>query len=388
MIAELFDKAPCGFFSFADDGNISQVNDSLCNLLGYRKNELEGKNVENIFTLATRIFYQTHFFPLIKMHGHAEEIFISLQAADSNHLAVLLNAKRMEWDGKWLTLCVCITVPNRKKFEDELVAARNTALKSLRENSNLIQAKEDSEKHAGELEKQMQLVRKQHHDLQQFNHVVTHNLKEPLRKILLYSGKLQSTDDSPGMQKLVKSAEQMRTTVAGLQQYVWLNEKSNKFSIIHLDKIINRAIRQIKDELDTDLLDLETDCLLPVEGDEDQLVLLFYHVLSNAIKFRKADKARVKINCVVLKQNTFRSVMGRYKYEDHIKIEVRDDGKGFDPSFREHVFDLFRKLHYEEGQGLGLALCKKVTDNHNGFIEAETIMGQFTNIIIWLPVKQ
>ncbi len=388
MIAELFNKAPCGYFAFGDNGDIFQVNDALCDLLGYKKNELEGKNVEKIFTLATRIFYQTHFFPLVKMHGHAEEIFISLLAADSNHIAVLLNAKRVEWEGEWLTLCICITVPNRKKFEDELVAARNTALKALRENTNLIQAKEDSEKHAGELEKQMQKVRKQNHELQQFNHVVTHNLKEPLRKIILYSGKLQSANDSPGMQKLVKSAEQMRTTVSGLQQYVWLNEKSNRFSIVHLDKIINRALLQMKDELDTDLLELEIDCMIPIEADEDQLVLLFYHLLSNAIKFRKNEKAKVQINCVVLKQNTYRSVKGKYKYVDHVKIEVRDDGKGFDPDFREHVFDLFRKLHYEEGQGLGLALCKKIADNHNGSIEAETVMGQFTNIIIWLPVKQ
>ena len=191
MLDPLLDEAHCGYFGFADDGNLEMINASLTKRLGYEHGSLEGKNVEQICTLPTRIFFQTHFFPLIKMQGHAEEIFIMLLSKSGEHVAVLLNAKRMEWQGKTITACACIEVPNRKKFEDELVAARKAAEKALAENTELIEAKSGLQSYSEKLENQISVVNRQNHELQQFYHVVTHNLKEPLRKVLMYSGKLQ-----------------------------------------------------------------------------------------------------------------------------------------------------------------------------------------------------
>ena len=71
---EIFDEAPGGYFSFFDNGILNVVNKTFCDLLGYEKGELVGKDVETVFTISTRIFFQTHFFPLVKMHGHADEI--------------------------------------------------------------------------------------------------------------------------------------------------------------------------------------------------------------------------------------------------------------------------------------------------------------------------
>src|SRR5687767_37522 len=98
MIEDLFDKSPCGYFCFSDDGNLIIVNQTLASILQYDKNSLTGKNVESIFTLPTRIFFQTHFFPMIRMHGHAEEIFISLLSSKGEHLPVLLNANRIVFE--------------------------------------------------------------------------------------------------------------------------------------------------------------------------------------------------------------------------------------------------------------------------------------------------
>jgi signal transduction histidine kinase len=69
-------------------------------------------------------------------------------------------------------------------------------------------------------------------------------------------------------------------------------------------------------------------------------------------------------------------------------LEVVDEGIGFDLTYREHIFELFRKLHFSEGLGLGLALCKKVADNHHGFIEAESEINLFTKITAWFPLQQ
>ncbi len=388
MIAQLFDKAPCGYISFYDDGTIFEVNETLGSILRIDKQALKGKNVESLFTLPTKIFCQTHLFPLLKIQSHAEEIFLTLLSSDGEYLPVLLNAQRLEWEKSMITSCVFIVVPNRKKFEDELVAARKTAENALSQNTDLVAVKAALQKHTKKLEQQMRLVSSQNQELQQFSHVVTHNLKEPLRKILFYTEKLQGETQLPTMEKLARSAQQMKAVVTGLQQYVWLNEKANQYQQVNLDAIVQNAISQLTKEHDAHLLNLQMDVLGSLEGDEDQLELMLYHLLDNAVKFRKGEKANVIIKSTLLKQNAFRQVAGKYDYQSFIKLEVTDDGIGFDPEYKNHIFELFRKLHSGEGQGLGLALCKKITGNHAGIIEADGKPGISTTITIWLPLQQ
>jgi sigma-B regulation protein RsbU (phosphoserine phosphatase) len=388
---ESFDVAPCGYFSFFDDGTLHIVNETLCHLLGYKKNELEGKNIETIFTIPTRIFYQTHFFPLVKMHGHAEEIFITLLTKEKEQLPVLLNAKREKEGAKLYTSCGFIVVANRKKFEDELVAARNAAEKALKENSELIQARAALQQHAEELDENMQIVKKQNHELKQFNHVVTHSLREPLRKILLYSEKLVNnnlpTAIKTDLQKLSNASGQMRNIVSGLQEYIWLSDVFSEFTSIDLDELVKELEEKLKKEFGGLLL-LKTEPLGKLEGDKKQLELLFYHILTNAIKFKKHRHAEVFISASIIKQNTFKAVENKYKYDDFIKLEIMDKGIGFDPAFKEEAFGLFKKFHHEQGSGLGLALCKKIVENHFGFISANTNVDEGTNIMIVLPLRQ
>ena len=79
---ELLDTLPCGVVSFTDDGRIVYANATLATLLGYEPGELAGRHVETLLTVAGRIFYQTHFFPLLRLHGKAEEVFLLLRKND------------------------------------------------------------------------------------------------------------------------------------------------------------------------------------------------------------------------------------------------------------------------------------------------------------------
>jgi sigma-B regulation protein RsbU (phosphoserine phosphatase) len=389
MSHDFFENAPNGYFSFFDDGTIYVVNETLCTLLGYEKPELQGKNVETIFTLPTRIFYQTHFFPLVKMHGHAEEIFLSLRTKDNQFLPVLLNAKHIEQANAY-TICAFIVVHNRKKFEDELVNARNAAEAALKENSELIKIKADLQRHMEELDIQIQTVNKQNEELKQLNHVVTHSLKEPVRKILVYTEKMQMEGLPDNVQdnvaRLTRASDQLKTIVSGLQQYVWLLSVSNNFSIIDINGLIQQVADQLRSEHHSDQLVLDVRNIHLLEADRDQVELLLYHVLSNAIKFKKSDKAIVTVTGTVIKLNTFRAVPGKYKYEDFLKFEIRDEGIGFDPEYRDNLFALFKRLDYTKGQGLGLALCKKIAENHSGSIEAHGKLNEFTIITVFFPL--
>jgi phosphoserine phosphatase RsbU/P len=388
MSESLLDKAPLGYFAFSDDGTLFEVNDTLASRLRYNKDLLIGKNVEIIFTISTRIFYQTHFFPLLKLQGHAEEIYITLLTSKGEHLPVLLNASRSDFDNRKLNYCALIVVPNRKKFEDELLLARKAAENALKENTALLKAKADLQSQAVKLDRQVEQVNRQNHELRQFSHVITHNLKEPLRKILLFTDKLKSEIQSPTLTKLLKSSDHLKVVVGGLQQYLWLSEKINDFMPVDLNEVAEVAIKQLFNEIDPSLISLEKDFLNTLDGDKEQLQLLFYHLLSNAVKFRKNHQAQVSIHSTILKRNVFRSVEDKYEYQDYLRLEFRDEGIGFDPKYSEHIFELFRKLDLTPGQGLGLALCRKVADNHFGFIEAESAINEYTRIIVWLPLSQ
>jgi phosphoserine phosphatase RsbU/P len=94
------DLLPCFYFASTDDGTIVQVNEVLCKDTGYVKDELVGKSLDGLFSLSTRIFCQTHLYPLIKMQGYASEIFITLQGKNNIQIPVLINAERKIIQGK------------------------------------------------------------------------------------------------------------------------------------------------------------------------------------------------------------------------------------------------------------------------------------------------
>jgi phosphoserine phosphatase RsbU/P len=247
------DKAPCIYISAKDDGTIVDVNETTCGALGYTKEQLLSNKLDSIFTLATRIFQQTHLFPLLKMQSTAAELFITLQSKDNEHIPVLLNAERTIINGTALNIFIGIVVLNRKKFEDELVAAKKAAETALNENSALIQAKEELQAHAEQLDLQMQLVYKQNEELKQFNRVVTHDLQEPLRKLSVFTNMLQEKKDGTSnkmiLQKILDVSSRMKSIISGLQQYVWLTETQKKLDEVHLDKLILVTLQQLKKNL-------------------------------------------------------------------------------------------------------------------------------------------
>lgn len=387
MPEALYENGPFGFFAFTDSGTIATINETASAELKYSKLQLQGEALEKIFTLPTRIFYQTHFFPLVKMQGHAEEIFVSLLCSDGEQLPVLVNAKRMEWEGNAVTCCAFIIVRNRKKYEDELVAARNAAEKALNENIELLKVKDELQKYASEIEKQVQVVNRQNEELRQFNHVVSHSLREPVRKILMFSSMLEKDEANVYLDKMLRSVHRLSHVVGSLQQYVWLNEKRNNFAHIDLNVIVANAEIQIKKEFGDNVLNVSYDHLSTLTGDADQLQLMLYQILSNSVRYKKHETASVRISTVIIKQNTFRNVEDKYKYEDYVKMEITDNGIGFENQYSKLIFELFQKLNKSEGQGLGLALCKKVAENHGGHIEAESEYGEYTKITISLPLR-
>ena len=127
QINELLNNAPCGFLSFNDDGSIVMINSTLLELLGYEADSLLGRKFELILPMASRIFYQTHFFPLLKLHGKIEEIYFSLRAKQGNDIPILINAVRRKQEESFFNDCIILPIRQRIKYEDEILKAKKVA---------------------------------------------------------------------------------------------------------------------------------------------------------------------------------------------------------------------------------------------------------------------
>jgi signal transduction histidine kinase len=151
------------------------------------------------------------------------------------------------------------------------------------------------------------------------------------------------------------------------------------------------VVKTIQERLNNEYPDqllINCEPLPSITADLRQIELLFYHILLNAVKFKKGNEGKMEITATIIQKNYFQALENKYQYKDFVRLKFTDDGAGFDPSFKEEVFELFRKLHFEKGMGLGLALCKKIVQNHSGMIEANSKINKGTIITVWLPVDQ
>src|SRR3954451_21664336 len=110
------ENAPCGFLTFTDDGYVASVNATICRLLGFEREELVGAHLQAMFSPGARVFYQTHFFPLLKLQGQVEEIYMALRAKSGEEVPFLVNARREERDSGFENHCVLVRMRQRTHF--------------------------------------------------------------------------------------------------------------------------------------------------------------------------------------------------------------------------------------------------------------------------------
>jgi sigma-B regulation protein RsbU (phosphoserine phosphatase) len=382
--------APCYYFSCREDGTLLDVNDALYTRLGYSRPELEEKKADTLFTIATRIFFQTHLGPMLKMQGQASEIFISLQTKEGDSVPVLVNAKRSEGEGETSLAFVGIEVQNRKRFEDELINARKLAEDALQDNTALATTKQELETRLSELDYQISLVSKQNNELRQLNKVITHDLQEPLRKLSVFSNLVLNPSPNFPLQtigeKLQVALSHMRLIVSGLQQYMWLTDTMLQPAIVDIAQLVEDIKEQLQDEHPSTSLLFEVFCEHPVFADEAQIKILLYQLLSNVVRFRKeGNVARARISGIGLMLNKYKAIEGKYKYAQFTRLQVTDEGLGFNNDYHEKAFELFKRLHAESGIGIGLALCRKIADNHGGSISISSQEGIGSVVTVLFP---
>jgi phosphoserine phosphatase RsbU/P len=391
----LLNLAPCGYISFRDDGIIVQVNQTLSVWLGYSSEELIGKNIDTILTLASRIFYNTHFFPVVKLHDKAEEIFLSLQTKTKADIPVITNAERRLTDNAYTIHCVFMAVYQRRKYEDEILKAKRDAENALKENYYLEELKNSLESRTLELDRQYQKQLSINENLLQFSKIISHDLQEPLRKIRIFTDIIEREEidtlaerSKNAIQKIQASAERLQKLTTGLQQYVTVDAEKIH-SMVDLNQILEIAKAKAIENRKFDDFDIVHAKLPVIEAFKTQMELLFYHLLDNAIQFRDPlKKLSINILSVDLDENIYRATKDKYKFDEHVKLVFSDNGLGFENQYKNYVFELLKKINpITEGLGIGLSLIKKIVDNHMGTLAVESEPNHGTKFTITLPLK-
>ncbi len=375
VMKHMADVVPAGIVSFDDDGKLHFVNDHLSKLLGYDKKELHGVHIEMLFTVSSKIFYQTHLFPLIKLHGKAEEVFLSLKAKDGTHIPVVANASEEDE----IKYCVFIPVKQRRKYEDEILEAKRSAEEAIKKNETLNRLTDQLELQLAESERQLRLLKQVNTEYLYLNKVMSHDLHEPVRKLLMFIGLLKNniadkTDQQlPYLEKMTNEAIRLRGLTMKLQQYVSIDLITEPLSAINIAEVATSFFEKLRKETSVDDATLTIDELPIVNGYRSKIEVLLREVLHNCFSFRKKDEPlRIKISGTTYRDNIYKEVSDKYKYVDYARIEVEDNGIGILPQYNEYIFDMFTRLNLAtETSGFGLALCKKIVQRHNGFITAK-----------------
>lgn len=229
--------------------------------------------------------------------------------------------------------------------------------------------------------------------LEEYAHVASHDLQEPLRKISTFISLVKTkTDDPVAVQKYVTKinhlANQMRHLITDILDYSRLSEST----LAMTDVDLNATVREIESELDLMILEkgatIKYKNLGAVKGNEVHMQQLLTNLIKNSLKYNN-NPPEVLIASSEVGGADLPDYFHASKDIDYKKIKVKDNGIGIDPQHKETIFKPFKRLHSKSeygGTGIGLSICRRIVEIHNGFIDLESEMGKGSTFIIYLPM--
>lgn len=357
---DLINNAPCGYVTFLDDGELVEVNQTLADTLGYQRADLLGYHVEKILPPGGRIFYHTYLFPLLKVQGLVEEIYVALRMKDGRDVPVILNGVRRERDGRFVSDCVCLRMIQRHEYEDQLLEARKLA-----EESSAAKAK--------------------------FLSMMSHDLRSPLTTIYGNAELLAESmfgplngEQTEAVRAILEACRTQLTMVTDILEFARMESGRVQVqpTVVAVREAVERAEVLIRVQASEAGLHLMTDCTsdAAVMADPSRLQQILLNLLTNAIKFTPPDGS-ISVRCE--------------KREDRVRIEVRDTGVGIAPEDLPRIFSPFVQLENRRapassslparGVGLGLAICRDLARAMGGDVTVESTLGAGSTFIIDLP---
>jgi PAS domain S-box-containing protein len=351
-LEDLYEHAPSGYVFTLPDGTFAKVNQTLLTWTGYqRETLLAGMRFQDLLMVAGKIFYETHYAPLLHMQGFANEIAFDLVCHDDHHLPVLISTVQTR-DRAGTPLLHRTTIFNasdRRQYERELLLARNKAEQAVQAKARLLAT-------------------------------LSHEIRTPLHAISLATQLLERTNPTPKQQKYIRNLQSSSHSLLALVNDILDYHKleADKAALeersFNLRELITDLVYRVEAKAEEQQLALHVDVdeRLPTYliGDSIKIGQVLMNLLSNAIKFTEQGsvKLTVKVKDVL---------------PDAVSLDfsVRDTGIGIAPDRLAYIFEEFAQASPDitikyGGTGLGLAICRKLVQIHGSDIHVDSQVGE------------
>ena len=223
-------------------------------------------------------------------------------------------------------------------------------------------------------------------NLEDFAYIASHDLQEPLRKVLTFSDRLgekyQGQLDETGkdyFNRMRDATIRMQTLITDLLAYSRVGTQAKPFSEVHLSDVVKNVVVDLELRKESCHGSIQVSELPDIQADATQMYQLFQNLIGNALKFH-AEGVSPEIK-----------VFSEKKNKEEYQISVADNGIGFEQQYIDRIFKPFQRLVTREafeGTGIGLAVCKRIVDRHHGTISALSNLGKGSTFIVTLPINQ
>ena len=257
---------------------------------------------------------------------------------------------------------------------------------------------EARDRESTELRRIAEKLERSNRDLQEFASVASHDLQEPLRKVLAFADRLVSslngsldTRSQDYLDRMIGATKRMQTLINDLLQYSRVSTKTQPFTAVNLNNLIDDVVSDLEVRIEHCGGTVERNPLPTVLADPLQMRQLFQNLIGNALKYHKPDVPPVVTIRGEIIASSGEIVQGDRNGAACARIHIADNGIGFDQKYREQIFAIFQRLHGRneyEGTGIGLAICKKIVERHGGSISAESTPAIGSTFIFELPLPR
>lgn len=238
-------------------------------------------------------------------------------------------------------------------------------------------------------------LEKSNQELASFNHVASHDLQEPLRKIQTFISRISDADKAvlsdnakDYISKIETSAKRMRVLIDDLLLFSKTNTTKKEFIKSDLNELIENAKLELAVIIDEKKGNFKIDKLPKLKVIPYQIEQLFINLIGNSLKYSQPGTTpQINIGCDKILSTEYPEILDQ-SIKKFYKITFTDNGMGFDPQFKDNIFVLFQRLHSKTdypGTGIGLAICKKIVENHKGHITADSEPNHGSVFTVFLP---